>query len=94
MLVKRWALPAKDAAILRMLVICLILLKNTPGNGKFLYGAYERFTNEDLLQLLHDAGLETKVERGGRVFPASDSALDVRNTFYEADETLWCRCSS
>ena len=56
-------------------------IKNTPGNGKFLYGAYERFTNEDLLQLLHDTGLETKVERGGRVFPASDSALDVRNTF-------------
>lgn len=56
-------------------------IKNTPGNGKFLYGAYERFTNEDLLQLLQDAGLETKVERGGRVFPASDSALDVRNTF-------------
>ena len=56
-------------------------IKNTPGNGKFLYGAYERFTNEDLLQLLHDAGFETKVERGGRVFPASDSALDVRNTF-------------
>lgn len=56
-------------------------IKNTPGNGKFLYGAYERFTNVDLLQLLHDAGLETKVERGGRVFPASDSALDVRNTF-------------
>lgn len=56
-------------------------IKNTPGNGKFLYGAYERFTNEDLLQLLHDAGLETKVERGGRVFPASDSALDMRNIF-------------
>lgn len=56
-------------------------IKNTPGNGKFLYGAYERFTNEDLLQLLHDAGLETKVERGGRVFPASDSALDARNIF-------------
>lgn len=56
-------------------------IKNTPGNGKFLYGAYERFTNKDLLQLLHDAGLKTKVERGGRVFPASDSALDVRNIF-------------
>lgn len=56
-------------------------IKNTPGNGKFLYGAYERFSNQDLLQLLNEAGLETKVERGGRVFPASDSALDVRNTF-------------
>lgn len=56
-------------------------IKNTPGNGKFLYGAYERCSNQDLLQLLNEAGLETKVERGGRVFPASDSALDVRNTF-------------
>ena len=56
-------------------------IKNTPGNGKLLYGAYERFSNQDLLQLLNEAGLETKVERGGRVFPASDSALDVRNTF-------------
>lgn len=56
-------------------------IKNTPGNGKFLYGAYERFSNQDLLLLLNEAGLETKVERGGRVFPASDSALDVRNTF-------------
>lgn len=56
-------------------------IKNTPGNGKFLYGAYERFSNQDLLQLLNEAGLETKVERGGRVFPTSDSALDVRNTF-------------
>ena len=56
-------------------------IKNTPGNGKFLYSAYESFTNADLLKLLHSWGLPTKVERGGRVFPESDSALDVRNTF-------------
>ncbi|WP_251422055.1 NAD(P)/FAD-dependent oxidoreductase [Veillonella agrestimuris] len=56
-------------------------IKNTPGNGKFLYGAYERFSNTDLLDLLHSWGLKTKVERGGRVFPESDSALEVRNTF-------------
>ena len=56
-------------------------IKNTPGNGKFLYGAYERFSNEDLLSLLHEWGLKTKVERGGRVFPESDSALEVRNLF-------------
>ncbi|WP_282003131.1 NAD(P)/FAD-dependent oxidoreductase [Veillonella denticariosi] len=56
-------------------------IKNTPGNGKFLYSAYERFSNEDLLELLHSWGLKTKVERGGRVFPESDSALDVRDTF-------------
>lgn len=56
-------------------------IKNTPGNGKFLYGAYERFSNVDLLALLHEWGLKTKVERGGRVFPESDSALEVRNLF-------------
>ena len=56
-------------------------IKNTPGNGKFLYGAYERFSNVDLLTLLHEWGLKTKVERGGRVFPESDSALEVRNLF-------------
>ena len=56
-------------------------IKNTPGNGKFLYGAYERFSNVDLLALLHEWGLKTKIERGGRVFPESDSALEVRNLF-------------
>ena len=56
-------------------------IKNTPGNGKFLYGAYERFSNIDLLALLHEWGLKTRVERGGRVFPESDSALEVRNLF-------------
>lgn len=56
-------------------------IKNTPGNGKFLYGAYERFSNVDLLALLHEWGLKTKVEKGGRVFPESDSALEVRNLF-------------
>ena len=56
-------------------------ISKTPGNGKFLYSAYEAFSNEDLLQLLHQYGLSTKVERGGRVFPASDDAQEVRHLF-------------
>ena len=55
---------------------------STPGNGKFLYSVYQRFTNEDLLEYLHSWGLETKVERGGRVFPQSDSAVEVRKLLY------------
>uniref|UniRef100_UPI004028DE91 aminoacetone oxidase family FAD-binding enzyme n=1 Tax=Megasphaera micronuciformis TaxID=187326 RepID=UPI004028DE91 len=55
---------------------------STPGNGKFLYSVYQRFTNEDLLECLHSWGLETKVERGGRVFPQSDSAVEVRKLLY------------
>ena len=46
-------------------------------NGKFLHGAFSRFFRDDLLGLLHEMGVETKVERGGRVFPASDRASDV-----------------
>lgn len=46
-------------------------------NGKFLYGAFSRFSNQDLRELLHRLGVETKVERGGRVFPATDRAADV-----------------
>ena len=56
-------------------------ISKTPGNGKFLYSAYEAFSNEDLLSLLHGYGLATKVERGGRVFPASDDAQEVRHLF-------------
>jgi predicted Rossmann fold flavoprotein len=46
-------------------------------SGKFLYGAFSRFSNTDLVDLLDRLGVPTKVERGGRVFPASDSAGDV-----------------
>ena len=53
------------------------LISNVPVNGKFLYSAFYTFSNYDLLNLLHDLGLATKVERGGRVFPASDKSLDV-----------------
>lgn len=54
----------------------------TPGNGRFLYSAYQQFTNEDLLDRLHEWGLATKEERGGRVFPQSDSAIEVRKLLY------------
>lgn len=53
----------------------------TPGNGRFLFSAYKQFNNMDLLSLFHTWGLETKVERGGRIFPASDDAQEVRHLF-------------
>lgn len=53
------------------------IIKNIPGNGRFLNSALRRFTNQDIVQLLEDNGLPTKVERGGRVFPVSDKAADV-----------------
>lgn len=52
-------------------------MNNVPVNGKFLYSAFDAFSNTDLLALLEKAGLKTKVERGERVFPVSDKASDV-----------------
>lgn len=54
-------------------------IKNIPGNGKFLYSAFQNFTNQDIINLLKEEGLETKVERGNRVFPVTDRASDVRD---------------
>lgn len=46
-------------------------------NGRFLRSAFHRFFRDELLALLARYGLETKVERGGRIFPTSDNAADV-----------------
>lgn len=52
-------------------------INNVPVNASFLYSAFYSFTNRDLISMLRDAGLETKVERGKRIFPVSDKAGDV-----------------
>ena len=56
-------------------------IKNTPGNGKFLYSCFQNFTNEDIIQMLKNNGVKTKEERGNRIFPVSDKSLDVLNAF-------------
>lgn len=54
-------------------------IKNIPGNGKFLYSVFHQFTNKDLIQYFNKLGVATKVERGERVFPVSDDAMEVVN---------------
>ncbi|MFC2018182.1 NAD(P)/FAD-dependent oxidoreductase [Chloroflexota bacterium] len=46
-------------------------------NGSFLYSAFHRYFRDDLLDFLRHYGVETKTERGGRIFPASDDACDI-----------------
>jgi predicted Rossmann fold flavoprotein len=48
-----------------------------PGNGKFLYSSFSAFSNKDLIIFFESLGVKTKIERGGRVFPVSDSSYDV-----------------
>ena len=54
--------------------------ENIPVNNSFLYSSLYTFTNDNMIELLNSAGLKTKVERGGRVFPVSDKASDVLKT--------------
>ncbi len=52
-------------------------LSHVATNSRFLYSSFSRFNNHDMIQLLNEAGLATKVERGQRVFPRSDHSSDV-----------------
>ena len=53
------------------------LIENVPTNGKFLYSAFYTFTNDQVVDMFNNLGVETKTERGKRVFPVSDKASDV-----------------
>ena len=53
------------------------IVKNIPGNGKFLYSALKSFSSVDTVNFFESLGVKTKVERGGRIFPASDDAKEV-----------------
>ena len=52
-------------------------IQNIPGNGMFLFSVFNNFDNRDIMKLLEDNGVKTKVERGNRVFPISDKSSDV-----------------
>jgi len=56
-------------------------IKNIPGNGKFLYSAFQNFSNEDIIKLIQENGIEVKEERGSRIFPVTDKAEDVLKCF-------------
>lgn len=46
-------------------------------NGRFLYGAFAAFSPAHTMELVESLGVRLKTERGGRVFPVSDKAVDV-----------------
>ena len=51
--------------------------RNIVKNYKFMYSSFNNFTNKDVVSFFESHGVKTKVERGGRIFPVSDSALDI-----------------
>ncbi len=53
------------------------MVANIPGNGKFLTNVFYRFDSRRFIEFLEKSGVETKTERGGRVFPVSDSSREI-----------------
>ena len=60
-------------------------IQNIPGNGRFLYSAFQNFNNQDILKVLN---IPTKVERGNRIFPVSNKASDVVDALIENMEGI------
>ena len=53
------------------------IIKNVVGNGRFLNSCLRAFDNADVINFFDKLGVPLKTERGNRVFPQSDHAVDV-----------------
>ncbi len=53
------------------------LIAAVPVNGRFLYSAFSSFMPSDTIAFFESRGVPLKTERGNRVFPVSDKAVDV-----------------
>lgn len=60
-----------------------VFFANIPVNPKFLFSAYARFSNCDVMDFFEARGVVLKVERGNRVFPVSDRAADINNALID-----------
>ena len=50
---------------------------NTPHGARFMHSAYSAFSSQDTMAFFEEMGVPLKTERGNRVFPVSDKAVDV-----------------
>jgi predicted Rossmann fold flavoprotein len=53
------------------------LIKNIPGNGRFLHSALAHFSNTDIVAFFEGLGIQLKEEDNGRMFPVTDKAKTV-----------------
>ena len=53
------------------------IAQQVPNNSRFLYGAFSRFMPYDVMKLFEGLGVKLKIERGNRVFPESDKAVEI-----------------
>ncbi len=64
------------------------IVKHIPGNGRFLYGPFSVFNNEDIIAFFEGLGVALKEEDHGRMFPVSNKAKDVVNALLVEMERL------
>ena len=55
------------------------ILKNVMTNASFLYSSLYAFPPSRIIEFFNEIGVTTVTERGRRVFPESNKAVDVRN---------------
>lgn len=60
------------------------LIANVPKNARFLYSAFSNFETRDTMDFFENAGVPLKTERGNRVFPQSDKAVDIVDALVKA----------
>lgn len=53
------------------------LIKQMPGNGRFMYSALTQFGNREIIQFFEELGVALKEEDRGRMFPVTDKAVTV-----------------
>lgn len=70
-------------------------ISNVISNPRFLYSAINGFDTSDTISFFNSLGLETKVERGNRVFPVSDRAMDVADALlnYALNSGVKIKCN-
>lgn len=54
-----------------------VVMENVVTNNRFLFSAFKKFNNDDIMALVESNGTRLKVERGNRVFPVSDHSSDI-----------------
>lgn len=71
-------------------------INNVISNPRFLYSAINSFNTSDAVSFFNSLGLDTKVERGNRVFPCSDKAMDVADAMlkYAVNAGVKLKCNT
>lgn len=57
------------------------IVAHIPGNGRFLYSAFSKFNNMDIMAFFRENGVQLKEEDHGRMFPVTDKARTILDTF-------------